>query len=150
MKPIHFMNTKFLEYQSYKDIEFHHLKIIVKVIHAQCLFDFTHGVRFWMSRNPMTNHGQRILNNFILCCLHLTKKSLKILIFHTNIKNQEQTNCDKHEHSTMDGLHDENIGDEEDHIFYEPIEIHDNTNIEQTFTTSSFLRLEAKYSHPTQ
>jgi hypothetical protein len=30
----------------------------------------------------------------------------------------------------MDGLHDENIADEEDHIYYEPIEIHNNTNIE--------------------
>jgi hypothetical protein len=59
--------------------------------------------------------------------------------------NNEQTNCDKHEHSTMDGLYDENIGDEEDHIFDEPIEIHDNTNIEQTFTTSSLLQLEAEY-----
>jgi hypothetical protein len=59
--------------------------------------------------------------------------------------NNEQTNCDKHEYSTMDGLYDENIEDEEDHIFYEPIEIHDNTNIEQTFTTSSLLQLEAKY-----
>jgi hypothetical protein len=34
---------------------------------------------------------------------------------------------------------------EQDHIFGEPIEIHDNTNIEQTSTISSLLQLEAKY-----
>ena len=89
MKPIHFINTKFLEYQSYKDIEFHHLKMIVKVIHAQCVFYFIHGIYFQMSRNPLKNHRKRILNNFILHSLHLTKKSLKKLIFHMNVKNQE-------------------------------------------------------------
>ena len=59
--------------------------------------------------------------------------------------NDEQTNCDNHEYNTIDGLYDENIGDEEDHFFYEYIKIHDNTNIEQTFTTSYLLQLEAEY-----
>ena len=39
--------------------------------------------------------------------------------------NNEQTNCDKHEYSTIDGLYDENVVDEKNHIFDDSIEIHD-------------------------
>jgi hypothetical protein len=57
----------------------------------------------------------------------------------------EQTNCDKHEYSTMDGLYNENIGDEDDHIFNESIGIHNNTNIKQTFFCILSFTMEAKY-----
>jgi hypothetical protein len=45
----------------------------------------------------------------------------------------------------MECLYDENVVDEKDHIFYEPFEIHENTNIKLAFTTSSFLQLKVEY-----
>jgi hypothetical protein len=61
------------------------------------------------------------------------------------VDNNEHTNCHKYEHSKIDGLCDENVVDEQDHIFDELIKIHNNINIEQTCTTSSYLQLEAQY-----
>ena len=57
----------------------------------------------------------------------------------------EQTNHNKCEYDTINGLYDENITDELNHIFYEPIEIHENTEIEETFTTFVLLQLEVEY-----
>ena len=55
------------------------------------------------------------------------------------VDNNEHTNCHKYEHRKIDGLCDENVVDEQDHIFDELTKIHNNINIEQTCTTSSYL-----------
>jgi hypothetical protein len=57
----------------------------------------------------------------------------------------KQTDRNKCEYDAINGLYDENVTDEQDHIFNEPIEIHENTKMEETFTTFILLQLEAEY-----
>jgi hypothetical protein len=62
-------------------------KMIIKVMHAQCLIYFIHGILFSEVKKS-THKPLFFFNSPIPLYLHLIKKSSKILIFHMNVKSQ--------------------------------------------------------------